>query len=95
MRAEYFLYFNDSRIKGEDLVPVKCILKAPPPPPPAGGLGCCPFKGGCSVVVDFLSIVTPIVGVCNCSMSFCTLLYVHSSFAITLMGKRELVVKPV
>ena len=29
--------------------------------------------------------------VCNCSMSYCTLLYVHSSIAIILMGKRELV----
>ena len=45
----------------------------------------------CSVVVDFLFIVTPIVGVCNCSMFCCTLLYVHSSIAIILMGKRELV----
>ena len=44
-----------------------------------------------SVVVDFLFIVTPIVGVCNCSMFCCTLLYVHSSIAIILMGKRELV----
>ena len=44
------------------------------------------------VVVDFLFIVTPIVGVCNCSMFCCTLLYVHSSIAIILMGKRELVV---
>ena len=55
-------------------------------PPPPGGLGCCP-----SVVVDFLFIVTPIVGVCDCSMFGCTLLYVHSSIAISLMGKRELV----
>ena len=37
-----------------------------------------------SVVVDPLLIVTPIL--------FCyALLYVHSSFAIILMGKRELV----
>ena len=36
-------------------------------------------------------IVTPIVGVCNCSMFCCTLLYVHFSSAIILMGKRELV----
>ena len=36
-------------------------------------------------------IVTPIVGVCNCSMFCCTLLYVHSSIALILMGKRELV----
>ena len=31
------------------------------------------------------------MGVCNCSMFFCTLLYVHSSIAIILMGKRELI----
>ena len=43
------------------------------------------------VVVDFLYIVTPIVGICNCSMFCCTLLYVHSSIAIILMGKRELI----
>ena len=45
----------------------------------------------CSVVVDLLFIVTPIVGAFNCSMFCSTLLYVHSSFAIILMGKRELV----
>ena len=45
----------------------------------------------CSFVVDFLFTVTPIVGVCNCSMFCCTLLYVHSSIAIILMGKRELI----
>ena len=56
-----------------------------------GGLGCCPFLGGGSVVVDLLFIVTPIVGVCNCSMFCCTLLYAPSSFAIILMRKRELV----
>ena len=31
------------------------------------------------------------MGVCNCYMFCCTLLYVHSSIAIILMGKRELV----
>ena len=31
------------------------------------------------------------MGVCNCSMFCCTLLYIHSSIAITLMGKRELI----
>ena len=51
---------------------------------------CCPFYGGGSIVVDLL-IVTPIVGVCNCSMFCCTLLYVHSSFAIILKVKTELV----
>ena len=45
----------------------------------------------CIRVVDFLFIVTPIVGVCNCSMFCCTLLCVNSSIAIILMGTRELV----
>ena len=31
------------------------------------------------------------MGVCNCSMFCCELLYVHSSIAIILMGKRELI----
>ena len=31
------------------------------------------------------------MGVCNCSMFCCMLLYDHSSFAIILMGKRKLV----
>ena len=31
------------------------------------------------------------MGVCNGSMFCCTLLYIHSSFAIILMWKRELV----
>ena len=31
------------------------------------------------------------MGFCNCSLFCCTFLYVHSSFAIILMGKRELV----
>ena len=42
-----------------------------------------------SVVVDSLFIVTPNVGVCNCCMFCCTLLYVHSCFENILMGKRE------
>ena len=31
------------------------------------------------------------MGVCNCSMVCCTLLCVHSSIAIILIGKRELI----
>ena len=31
------------------------------------------------------------MGVCNCSVLCCTLVYVHSSIAIILMGKRELI----
>ena len=38
-----------------------------------------------------LGVFTPIAGVCYCSMFCCTLLYVHSSIAIILMGKRELI----
>ena len=45
----------------------------------------------CSVVVDSLFIITPIMGFCNISMFRCALLYVHSSFAIILMEKKELV----
>ena len=44
-----------------------------------------------SVLRQWLLIVTPVVGFCNCSMFCCMLLYVPSSFAIILMGKRELV----
>ena len=55
-------------------------------------LSCTPF---CNCHVgqdcgDSLLLVTPIVGFCNCSMFCCALLCVHSSFAIILMGKREL-----
>ena len=32
------------------------------------------------------------MGVCNCSMFCCTLLYLHSSIEFILMGKRELIV---
>ena len=35
-------------------------------------------------------VIVPILGVC-CSIFCCSFLYVHSSFAIILMGKRELV----
>ena len=48
-------------------------------------------KVGVCLQNGFLLIVTLIVGVCNCSMFCCTLLYVHSSIAIILMGKRELI----
>ena len=40
---------------------------------------------------DLLFIVIPIVRFCNCSRFCCTFLFVPSSFAIILMGKRELV----
>ena len=62
MQADHFLYFNNVNIDGEDLVPVWCIWAS-------DGLGCSPFWGGRFVVIDFLFSVTPIVGVCNCSLS--------------------------
>ena len=83
MRAEHFLCFNNGGVWGEGLVPVKCVW-APPPP---GGLGCCPFWGGGSVVVGFLFVVAPVVGVCGCSVFCCTLLCVHSGIAVVLMGR--------
>ena len=52
----------------------------------------CTSDAGPEQSLVLLFIVTPIVGVCNCSMFCCMLLYVHSSIAIILMGKRELVV---
>ena len=42
-------------------------------------------------VILLLLIGIPIVGFCNCSMFYFALLFVHSSFAIISMGKRELV----
>ena len=43
------------------------------------------------LLLTFLFIDTLIVEVCNCFMFCYTLLYVHSSIAIILMGKRELI----
>ena len=66
-------------------IPVKFIYKA------ARWLRLLSVLRGGSVVVDFLFIVTPIAGFCNCSIFCFMLLYVHSSIVIILMGKRELV----
>ena len=43
------------------------------------------------LLLTFLFIVIPIVGVCNCSVLCCTYFNVHSSIAIILMRKREMV----
>ena len=57
---------------------------------PPGGLGCCPLSGVGSVVVDFclllLLLWESVIVLC---FEYYSLLYVHSSFAIILMGKRE------
>ena len=44
-----------------------------------------------NVINTLLQVCLQDLGVCNCSMFCCTLLYVHSSIAIILMGKRELI----
>ena len=54
-------------------------------------LGLLSVLGRRSVVVDFLFVVVPVVRVCICLMFCCTLLYVHSSIAIILLGRGELV----
>ena len=62
-----------------------------PSPPPPRWLWLLSVRSKAVVVVDSILIVTPVVGFCNNYMFCCALLYIHSSFAITLMGKRELV----
>ena len=42
-------------------------------------------------ITIYRNVESGFVEVCNCSMFCCTLLYVHSSIAIILMGQRELV----
>ena len=44
-----------------------------------------------ATLLTLLFIVTLIVGACNCSIFCCTLINVHSSFAIFLIVKKELV----
>ena len=84
LRAEHFLYFNNNKIYGEGLVPVKCIWAPPPPHQWLRLLSalrrwfCC-----CWFVVYCYSLCG------NCSMFCWTLIYGHSSFAIILIGKRE------
>ena len=84
MRTERFLCYSSGRVWGGGLVLVGCIWGP-------GGFGCCPYWGGGSVVVDFLFIVTPVEGGLWLFYVCCALLCVHSSIAVILVGKRELV----
>ena len=49
------------------------------------------FKAVVLLLLTFCLLLLPLWESVFCSMFCCTLLYVHSSFAILLMGKRELV----
>ena len=54
-----------------------------------GGLGCCPFLGGGSVVFH-VCLIALCVGILCLSLFCYELLCVHSSFAIALKKKRTL-----
>ena len=49
------------------------------------------FQACANPVTIILHFLVVLLELCNCSMFCCTLLYVHSSIAIILMGKRELI----
>ena len=66
------------------MVPVKCML-APQ------WLRLLSVLRRCFYCCCLLFIVTPIVGVCYCSVFCWTFLYVHSNFSVILMRKRKLV----
>ena len=53
MRAKQFLCINNNRIKSKFWRQLNAFK-------PLGSLGCCPFQGGGSVVVDLLLYVPPI-----------------------------------
>ena len=73
---------------GEHLVPVKCIYPTP------GDIGCCPFCGEGSVVVNHcLLLLLPLfLGVLCLVLVLLFNTLCLSSFAIILMRKRELIV---
>ena len=76
MQAGYFLCFGCGRIWSWGLVLVKCIW-AP------GGLGCCPFWGRGSVVVDFCLLLLPlwesVIVLCFVVRYFMSILVLQSS----------------
>ena len=90
MRVKYFLFINNNRIYGEDLVTVKCIYQHPTLLP--SGL-----DGGHPKVVVLLFLLhcfmyLPLcVGVMCLFFVFYALLIVLSSFAIILTWEEKLV----
>ena len=82
-----FLVLQQQQDLGRRIGTSKMHLSPPPPPPPWLRLLSVLRRWFCCCWL----LVNLIVGVCNCSMFCCTLLCVHSSIAIILMGKRELV----
>ena len=79
MLAEHFLYFNYSRFKGDDLVPVK-FIKAPPPP---GGLGICRSKVVILLLLICCLLLLPlwksVIGLCFVLRYFISILVLQSS----------------
>ena len=68
------------------MAPVECIRPTLPP----GGLGCCPFSGGGSVVVDFFCVSHYLREFCVGFVLVCITLHPFY-FAIILTRKGELV----
>ena len=77
MWAGRFLCFCGGGVWGEDVVPVGCIWTP-------CGLGCCPFWGGGSVVVDFCLLLLPLWGsvvvLCFVMRCFVSILVLQSSW---------------
>ena len=70
-------------------MPVKCFCASKMHLSPPVAYAAVRAKAVVLLLLTFLFIVTPVVGVCNCSMFCCTLLCVLFIIAIILMGKRE------
>ena len=87
MRAEHFLYFNNSRVQGEDLALVKCIYPAPLPPVAQAAVR---SKTVVLLLFIYCLMYFPLFVVVLCLYLFCyALLCVYSSSAIILKRKRK------
>ena len=77
MRAEHFLYFNNSRISGEDLVPVKYIQA------PQVAKAAVPSKAAVLLLLTFCLLLLPlwesIIVLCFCCMLRMSILVLQSS----------------
>ena len=78
-----FLYIFSRYILNVDF---EMHLSTPPPP---GDLGCCRSKAVILLLLTFCLLLLPLWE-SEIVLVFCALIYVHSSIAIILLGKREL-----